>query len=95
MRGPRARLEPGVALAPDREYTHRHIALRPLDAKPHGDVTDYGRRVLYKNKLGQHSVLMTPIVNAEGENRDCIEEAAYPRLGEALDIMDEFLHIPI
>ena len=88
--GPRARLEPGLALAPDRKYTHRHIALRPPDAKAHGDVTDYGRRVLYKNKLGQHSVVMTPIVNAEGHNRDCIDEAAYPRLGEALDIMDEF-----
>ena len=88
--GPRARLEPGLALAPDREYTHRHIALRPPDAKPHGDVTDYGRRVLYKNRLGQHSIVMTPIVNADGENRDCIDEAAYPRLGEALDIMDEF-----
>ena len=88
--GPRARLEPGSALAPDREYTHRHIALRPPDAKPHGDVTDYGRRVLYKNRLGQHSVVMTPIVNTEGQDRDCVDEAAYPRLGEALDIMDEF-----
>ena len=88
--GPRARLSPGSALAPDREYIHRHIALRPLDAKPHGDVTDYGRRVMYKNRLGQHSVVMTPAVNAEGENRDCVDEAAYPRLGEALDIMDEF-----
>ena len=88
--GPRARLESGLALAPDREYIHRHIALRPPDAKPHGDVTDYGRRLLYKNKLGQHSVVMAPIVSAEGQNRDCVDEAAYPRLGEALDIMDEF-----
>ena len=88
--GPRARLDPRTVLAPDREYVHRHIALRPADAKPHGDVTDYGRRVMYKNGLGQHSVVMTPIVNAEGEDRDCVEETAYPRLGEALDIMDEF-----
>ena len=88
--GPRARLDPRTVLAPDREYVHRHIALRPLDAKPHGDVTDYGRRVMYKNGLGQHSVVMTPIVNAEGEDRDRVDEAAYPRLGEALDIMDEF-----
>lgn len=88
--GPRGRIVDGSVLAPDREYTHRHIVLRPPAAKPHGDVTDYGRRVLYKNRLGQHSVLMTPIVNAEGGNRDCVDEAAYPRLGEALDIMDEF-----
>ena len=45
---------------------------------------------MYKNGLGQHSVVMTPIVNAEGEDRDCVDEEAYPRLGEALDIMDEF-----
>ena len=88
--GPRARLEPMTALAPDREYTHRHIALRPIDAKAHGDVTDYGRRVMYKNRLAQHSVVMTPIVNAEGDDRDCVYPFGYPRLGEALDIMDEF-----
>ena len=88
--GPRARVKSMTALAPDREYTHRHIVLRPLLAKPHGRVTDYGRRVMYKNALEQHAVVMTPIVNDEGDNRDCAEEAAYPRLGEALDIMDEF-----
>ena len=88
--GPRARLDAGSALVPDREYIHRHIALRPPDAKAHGDVTDYGRRVLYKNRMDQHSVVMTPVVNAQGENRDCVDEAVYPRLGEALDIMDEF-----
>lgn len=88
--GPRARIMEGSALAPDREYVHRHIVLRPPDAKAHGDVTDYGRRVMYKNRLGQHSVVMTPIVNEQGSNRDCVDEAAFPRLGEALDIMDEF-----
>ena len=88
--GPRARLNPMTALAPDREYTHRHIVLRPADAKAHGDVTDYGRRVMYKNGLAQHSVVMTPIVNAAGDDRDCVDLAAFPRLGEALDIMDEF-----
>ena len=88
--GPRARLDPMTALAADREYTHRHIALRPVGAKAHGDVTDYGRRIMYKNRLAQHSVVMTPIVNAEGDDRDCVDLAAYPRLSEALDIMDEF-----
>ena len=87
--GPRSRLLPGTAMAPDREYIHRHIVLRPVEAKPHGDVTDWGRRVIYKNKLGQHSVVMTPIVNAEGQDRDCVDVAAYPRVGEVLDIMDE------
>ncbi|MXX46829.1 MAG: hypothetical protein F4Z38_00775 [Chloroflexi bacterium] len=84
--GPRARLNPMTALAPNREYTHRHIALRPVNAKAHGDVTDYGRRVMYKNGLAQHSVVMTPIVNSEGDDRDCVDLAAFPRLGEALDM---------
>ena len=88
--GPRERLEAGIALVPDRQYSHRYVVLRPPGAKAHGVVTDYGRRVLYKNSLGQHSVIMTPIVNDLGEDRDCVEEGAFPRVGEALDIMDEF-----
>ena len=87
--GPRSRLDPGSAMAPDRKYTHRHIVLRPIEAKAHGDVTDWGRRVMYKNKVGQHSVVMTPIVNDQGRDRDCVDEEVYPRLGEVLDIMDE------
>lgn len=76
--GPGQRLPPGTALAPDRDYIHQHIVLRPPGAKPWGDATYYGRKVLYKNRVGQHSVVMTPIV----------DDDAYPRLGEALDLMD-------
>ena len=32
---------------------------------------------------------MTPIVNDQGRDYDCTAEEAYPRIGEALDIMDE------
>ena len=49
----------------------------------------YGRKILYKNKVGQHSVVMTPIVNGNGRDPICVAEAAYPRIGEVLDIMDE------
>ena len=87
--GPGKRLENCTALAPDIDYIHKHIALRPPNAKPHGKDTYYGRKVLYKNRAGQHSVIMTPIVNAYGQDLQCVEEAAYPRIGEALDIMDE------
>ena len=92
--GLRWRLAAGLAMAPNRRYVHQHIGLCPINAKAHGDVTDYGRRVMYKNKLRQRSVVMTPIINTDGENRDCVEAAVYPRLGEALDIMDEFSTYP-
>lgn len=87
--GPRQRLSKGTALAPDINYIHKHIALRPLDAKPYGEATYYGRKVLYKNHAGQHSVVMTPIVNESGQDPRCVNEAAYPRISEVLDIMDE------
>ena len=87
--GPRQRLLNCTALAPDLNYIHKHIVLRPPDAKPYGAATYYGRKILYKNRSGQHSVVMTPIVNDYGRDHDYVGEAAYPRIGEALDIMDE------
>lgn len=87
--GPSSNLPNGTALAPDKKYIHRHIKPRPEDAKPYGQDTYYGRRVLYKNKVGQHTVVMTPAVNAEGSDLDCVSLSAFPRIGEALDILDE------
>ena len=87
--GPRHRLPNGTALVPDIEYIHTHIVLRPLNVEPYGKDTYYGRKVMYKNRAGQHSVIMTPIVNASGSDPHCVDETAFPRLGEALDIMDE------
>lgn len=87
--GSRQRLPNCTALVPDIAYIHKHIVLRPSDAKPYGEATYYGRKVLYKNRVGQHSVVMTPIVNDNGRDQHCVDEVAYPRIGEALDIMDE------
>ena len=87
--GPRQLLPSRTALAPDIAYIHKHIVLRPPNAKPYGEATYYGRKVLYKNKAGQHSVVMTPIVDDKGQDLSCVDESAYPRIGEALDIMDE------
>ena len=87
--GPRERLPNRTALAPDMNYIHKHIVLQPLEAKPYGEATYYGRKVLYKNKAGQHAVIMTPIVNESGHDYHCVDETAYPRIGEALDILDE------
>ena len=87
--GPNQRLKNSIALAPNKNYIHEHIVLRPIEAKPYGESTYYGRKILYKNKTGQHSVVMTPIVNDQGRDYDCTTEEAYPRIGDALDIMDE------
>ena len=87
--GPNQRIENTTALAPNLNYIHEHIVLRPVGAKPYGEDTYYGRKILYKNKTGQHSVVMTPVVNSQGHDYDCTTEEAYPRLGDALDIMDE------
>ncbi len=88
-RGERGRLQPGTVLAPDVDYVHRHIALRPPDAKPHGQDTYYGRHLMYKSRSGQHAALTLPIVNAEGADPACVDEGAYPRVGDALDLIDE------
>jgi len=87
--GPRERLPNRTTLAPDMNYIHKHIVLQPLEAKPYGEATYYGRKVLYKNKAGQHAVIMTPIVNESGHDYHRVDETAYPRIGEALDILDE------
>ena len=87
--GWRQRLPNSTAFAPDLNYIHKHIVLRPEDAKPYGQATYYGRKILYKNVSGDHSVVMTPIVNGDGRDPHCVAETAYPRIGEALDIMDE------
>ena len=87
--GPGSNLPNGAALAPGKDYIHRHIKPRPENAKPYGLDTYYGRRVLYKNRVGQHTVVMTPIVNAEGSDLACTELGVFPRIGEALDLLDE------
>ena len=88
-RGERGRLQPGAVMVPDVEYIHQHIHLRPPDTKPYGQATYYGRHLMYKSLSGQHAVLTLPIVNAEGADPTCVEEKAYPRAGDALDLIDE------
>lgn len=87
--GPRSTLPDSTALAPTMEYINRHIFHRPPGGNDFGRQTYYGRKILYKNRNGQHSVITTPIVNNAGRNAECVSLAAFPRLGEILDIMDE------
>ena len=87
--GERGHLQPGTVMAPDIDYIHKHIALRPPGMKPHGKDTYYGRHLMYKSKSGQHAALTLPIVNPQGEDPTYVNEGAYPRVGDALDLIDE------
>ena len=87
--GPSAVLPNRTAWAPSKDYVHQYIVNRPADAKAFGSQTYYGRKLLYKNRSGQHSAITTPIVNAAGNDKNCTEISAFPRLGEALNILDD------
>lgn len=85
--GPRQRLENGTILVPTTEYVYRYIFPSDTD-KPYGDAVNYGRKLLYKNAVGQHAVVMVPIVNEEGRKPNSTNSGAFPRLNEALNIID-------
>lgn len=87
--GARQRLSNSTALAPTTDYIFRHIRPNPDSKKAYGQAVYYGRKVLYKNRAGQHAVVMTPIVNSAGRERNGTDLSAFPRLGEALDIVDD------
>ena len=87
--GARQRLPNGTVLAPTTNYIFRHIRPNPNSNKAYGQAVYYGRKILYKNRAGQHAVVMTPIVNRAGREPNGTELSAFPRLGEALDIVDD------
>ena len=87
--GPRQVLSNQTAMAPTMAYINQHIVHRPPNAADFGRQTYYGRKILYKNRNGQHSVITTPIINEAGVDKNCVSLDVFPRLGETLDIMDE------
>ncbi len=87
--GQRQRLPNGTALVPTTEYIYKHIAPSPSSNKAYGQAVHYGRKIMYKSRSGQHAVLMTPIVNNIGEEPNSTSPDAFPRLGDALDLIDE------
>lgn len=87
--GPRQRLPNGTTFAPTTKHVFRHIRPNPDSDKAYGQAVNYGRKILYKNRAGQHAVVMTPIVNDQGKEPNGTELIAFPRLGEALNIVDD------
>ena len=86
-KGPRQRLANGTALVPTTEYIYRYI--NPNNTrKAYGEAVYYGRKLMYKNTMGQHAVVMTPIVNQEGRKPNSTESEVFPRLNDALNIVD-------
>lgn len=86
--GPRSKFAPRTALIPDAKYVNRNIVFRPEDAKPSGIDTYFGRKVFYKTKNSAHAVVNLAIVNDEGLDFQNTSAAAFPRLGDALNILD-------
>ena len=86
--GQRQRLDNGTALVPTTDYVYKHIAPNNTK-KAYGQAVHYGRKIMYKSCNGQHAVLMTPIVNKVGDEPNSTKPDAFPRLGDALDIIDE------
>ena len=87
--GQRQGLDDGTALVPTTEYVYKHIAPNPNSTKAYGQAVHYGRKIMYKSRNGQHAVLMTPIVNSAGDEPNSTSPDAFPRLGDALDIIDD------
>jgi hypothetical protein len=86
--GPRSKYRAGTVIVPDARYVNRNIVFRPEDAKPSGVDTYFGRKVFYKNRVGAHSVLNLGVVNSEGLDFSNTSAAAFPRLADALNVLD-------
>lgn len=87
--GPRQKIDNGTAMAPTTKYVFQHIRPNPESNKAYGQAVNYGRKILYKSRAGQHAVVMTPIVNDAGREPNGTDLSAFPRLGEALEIVDD------
>ena len=85
--GPRQRLPNGTILVPTTEYIYRYINPNTTD-KAYGEAVYYGRKLMYKNSMGQHAVVMTPIVNQEGRKPNSAGPEVFPRLNDVLNLID-------
>lgn len=86
--GPRSKYDPQTLLTPSIKYIHRNIVFRNSD-KPWGGDTYFGRKVLYKAPSGEHTVINTAMLNDYSVDVSNVSEAAYPRIGDILDVVDQ------
>lgn len=88
-RGPRGRHPPGTVFALDAAYINRNITLRPVDAKPHGKDTYFGRKLFYKTAAGDHAVITPAMTTAASRDFTRCDLACFPRLGDMLNVLDQ------
>jgi hypothetical protein len=88
-RGPRHRYAPRTVLALDSAYINRNITLRPVNAKPHGQDTYFGRKIFYKTTAGDHAVITTAMTNDSSRDFSRCDPSCYPRLGDILNVLDD------
>lgn len=86
--GPRSRYAPQSIILPDSRYINKNIVARPEDAKPHGEATYFGRKVLYKTRAGEHAVINTAMVDESSLDLKQSGVKCYPRVGDIADILD-------
>ena len=86
--GPRTHFPTGTVLIPGSRYVNRNIVFRPEDAKPSGVDTYFGRKVFYKTHNSAHAVINMAMINEASKNFDNVSLAAFPRLGDALNVLD-------
>jgi len=71
------------------DYIRRNIVVS--EGKPHGQDTYFGRKVFYKTKSGARIVATFPILNRAALNRDDVRPELYPRLADALTLLDSLV----
>lgn len=86
--GPRSKYPAQTVIIPGAKYVNRNIVFRPEDSKPSGIDTYFGRKVFYKTRSCSHAMVNIGIVNEEGRDFENTSHAAFPRLGDALNILD-------
>lgn len=86
--GPGERFAAQTVLIPDAAYVNRNIVFRPVNAKPSGADTYFGRKVFYKTRSRSRAVLNLAMVNDQSADFSDISSTAFPRLGDALNVLD-------
>jgi hypothetical protein len=86
--GPKSKFAVETVIIPDAKYINRNIVFRPENSKPSGVDTYFGRKVFYKTRNGFHAVINSAIINEEGADFSNVSPQVFPRLGDALNVLD-------
>ena len=74
----------------DDTYIKRNIFFSESD-KPYGADTYFGRKFLYKTKTGAKIVGTLPFLNSESEDTKRADPSQFPRLPDALNLLDKLV----